>query len=295
MVLNQPQAGEPQPVSDQDHGTSIRAAARWLISAFAAIGALLVAGLQLQSVGTITEPLRLTIALGTVFLALLATGWVIIYASRVLIAPAMTWDDLVDRETSALTVRVQASSVHAIGSHTDADELLSELVAATQMRPAPLTSPRELRRELRTARQTLAQSETDRNRERVQVMEATAAACLNHSNSWQSRCRYKSLIKVLIPAGCLIALCVVGFAWASSPTDEPPKVTKPLPVQVYLQGAAKELKAAGLQASCAGMALEGTAVSGPLNEPEVSTEPRPGCAAARFIVTPSLGIAVLRN
>ncbi|MFD9885885.1 hypothetical protein ACFWZT_31020 [Streptomyces alboflavus] len=280
-------------LSNEDHGSSVRAAARWMITAFAAIGALLVAGLQLQALGEIEDDRWLAAALASALLALVATGSVIVFASYVLVAPSLTWDDLIRRETTAMIALAQASGVQAPSAATDLDDLLRELVAATEMRAAPLASPRDLRQDLAAARQALAQNPSDDARQvRVQQIEETAAVCLHHANAWQSRYRYKILIRVLIPAGLLIAGCVVIFAWASHPPDKAPKVTKPISVSVYLLEQPEEGARSEITASCAGKRLEGTAVAGTLSEPEVVTKPQPGCPAQRFTVTSSLGVAI---
>ncbi|WP_236244207.1 hypothetical protein [Streptomyces sp. CC210A] len=273
----------------------MRAAARWLVSAFAAVAAVLVAGLQLRSVGTLdsSQPGRLVLALGSAGVALLVTGLIIVKASYVLISPTLTWYDLVARETKALVKQAASPPVVAAGSHLRFDPLLTELEHANEMHPVPFTGPRDLRRALRSAREAVAATPSDENRAKLQQLEQMTDALLQRANAWQSMQLHRSLTKVLIPSGILLAASVVAFAWAVTPENKgAPAVTKPIQVQVYLKNVPQALKKAGLESTCAKGPLDGTAVGGTLSSPEVSTRRAPGCAAAKFVVTSEIGVAV---
>ncbi|MFI5687642.1 hypothetical protein [Streptomyces sp. NPDC051636] len=292
MAASEPAEAAPDPVSE-DHGTSVRSAARWMVSAFAAIGTLLVAGLQLQAVTKVEDGNYLSVALGAAVVALIATGFLIVQASRVLIAPALNWGDLCEREVKAQIAQAQASTIQAAGPSTDADDLLRELVANTQNLPAPLTYPTELRKELRIARQGLKQSPGDTAlSERIQELEETADLCIRLANAWQSRTLYQQLTRNLMSAGLLIAACLAVFVWASNPPEEPPKITRPTPVRVYINGSALQLRSAGIDEACAQETLRGTAVDGDLSNPQVVTAPKNGCPAQHFTVTGEIGVAV---
>ncbi|MFC8841088.1 hypothetical protein ACFT8Q_13390 [Streptomyces griseoincarnatus] len=287
--------GEVSPAEQQepeDHGVSIRVAARWLVTSFAAVGAVLVAGIQLQNVTHITSPWFLVAALLSVLVALLATGTVIVRASQVLVAPALTWSDLVRRESLLLIARQQASPAQHLSGEVPEDPLLAKLAEITQMQPAQFTSPRDLREKLTGARKDLEASPSDGLREQVAQLEELAQSCLRYANAWQSQQMYLRLIKMLKRAGTLIVVCFVTFLWASKPSDEPPKVTKPFPVQVYVKDSRKALKSAGLDRACSGLILRGSAVGGEMDAPQVVTRPAGRCPASSFTVSDELGIAV---
>ncbi|MCM1943498.1 hypothetical protein NC239_35460 [Streptomyces sp. G3] len=285
---------EVAPAEQQEldgHGASVRSAAQWLVTSFAAVGALLVAGIQLQNVTQITTWWKLSLTLLSVVVALLATGSVIVSASRVLIAPVLTWDDLVRRETKQLIASQQATAAQHLEG-LPGDPLLLELAAATQMQPVPFTSPRSLREELAGAREDVRTAASEDLQGRVLQLEELAQLCLRYANAWQSRQLYLRLIKVLKGAGTLIVVCIAVFLWASKPADEPLKVTKPFPVQVFLTDSQRALKAAGVDEACAGMTLQGSAVDGDASAPEVATKPAGKCPASRFALTDPLGVAV---
>lgn len=287
------QQNDYQAADPQGHGASVRAAARWLISAFAAIGAILIAGLQVRAVGTLgtDQPWRLTLALVTVCIALLAVGLVIVKASTVLIEPAITWNDLVYRETQALQKQIEGSALAAAGNHLRFDELLTTLEHGGELQAVPFTGPRDLRQSLREARRVQDPSEAQ-HRDRIRQLEQAANNYLMYANDWRSAQLYDGLKRVLVPAGVVLALCVVGFSWAVTPeTPTTPQVTTPVAVEVYVKDT-PALKDAGLNQECANKQLKGFAVGRTLSEPEVVTHRAGKCSAHRFIVFPNIGVAV---
>ncbi|MEV7252595.1 hypothetical protein [Streptomyces cyaneofuscatus] len=250
------------------------------------------ASIQIQAVTQVTSGGHLAVAVLAALTALVATGYVIVYASQVLIAPSLTWSDLVTRETRQMIASRQLTPFQQLTRVGQSDPLLAELAASTQMQPVQLNSPRELREQLLAARRDLAANPSDGLREQVAQLEAVAEVCLRDANAWQSRQLYGRLTSVLVIAGTAICLSLAGFMWASRPPEEPPKVTKPFPVQVFLAGSAQKLKAAGLKSACFGMVLKGSAVGGDLSQPEVTTLPQGQCSAGRFKVTEEIGVAV---
>jgi hypothetical protein len=291
MAIGDEQAGADQ-AEPEDHGASVRAAARWLVSSYAALAALLVAGIQLNGVTEITSTGRLVIALIAVLAALLATSAVIVLASRVLIAPALTWNDLIRRETVEMTKKPRTASAILDETPPEPDPLLTELRWFTQIQPVRFTSPRDLREKLSAAREDLSSNPSEALREQVLQYEQAAQACLRQANAWWSRQLYEKLITLLKWSSTVIAVCILAFLWASRPPDEPAKVTKPFPVKVYLTGPKSAVIAAKLDTACVQQVLSGWAVDGEVKEPEVVTQPRGGCPASHFTVSDELGVAV---
>ncbi|MFF3208429.1 hypothetical protein [Streptomyces sp. NPDC002962] len=290
MTLHEPSAADQ--VQPEEHGASVRAAAQWLVTSYAALAALLVAGIQLKDVSGITSFWGLVFAFGSVLIALLATGSVIICASRVLIAPALTWNDLVRRETEEGTSRPTTQAELLSEDPPRRDPLLAELRAFTQIQPVQFNSPRDLRQKLNEAREDLASNLSDERRDHVAQLEEAAQACLQQANAWQSRQLYERLIAVLRRSGFVITVCILIFLLASRPEDEPAKVSKPFPVKVYLQASKAALAEAKLSLACRGQVLSGWAVEGELKAPEVVTQPKGTCPASRFTVSDELGIAI---
>ncbi|GIH19273.1 hypothetical protein [Rugosimonospora africana] len=76
---------------------ALRSAAKWLLAAAAAVGALLVAGLQLTGIGQLSiDSWRLYVGLGAALTALAAVGYVIKAASTVLAQEWLTLADFTD-------------------------------------------------------------------------------------------------------------------------------------------------------------------------------------------------------
>ncbi|MGK5630641.1 hypothetical protein [Streptomyces sp. URMC 123] len=282
----------------EDPGTSIRAAARWLTTAFAAVGAVLAAGLQLGSLGGLSEeaPWRLLVALAAVLLALLGVGWVIVQAAHVLITPDLTWTDLfVNHEIPAYERRGRAQPLLRAGrSHLAFDDLLSQLRTASALEPVPFEGTAALRGRLARARERAAADPEDPVAERaVAELEEAVALCLTRANAWQSRRLYRSLIRTLLIGGTLTAGCLVLFAWATNPPPDPsPRVTKPVAVRVHVTAEPKILAEMGLGTDCRERTLQGFAIGGRLDEPLVAVAPTGACTAARLKVTPRIGTAV---
>src|SRR5689334_10268659 len=72
----------------------IRDAAKWLIGAAAAVGAALIAGTQLSSIGKLSSGWRLSLAIAGVVLALAAVVFAIWFAVQLLLPVGVTLTEL---------------------------------------------------------------------------------------------------------------------------------------------------------------------------------------------------------
>ncbi|MFV8128846.1 hypothetical protein [Streptomyces syringium] len=296
--MSLPQGTPPVTETTPDRGTSIREAARWLTTAFAAVGTVLVAGLQLGSLGGLgtEEPWRLPLALGAVFVALLGTGWMIVRAAHVLITPDLTWTDIfVNHEIPAIRRRGSAQPLLSAGrSHLSYDALLQLLKEASSTEAVPFEGTAAIRRKLESARARAAHTPTDTEaQEHVAALEHAVTLCLTRANAWQSQQLYRALIRTLLRTGVLTAACLVVYAWAANPPPEKsPQIKQPVPVEIHLRATADKLPGTELGKQCHRRTITGVAVGGRLDEPVVAVPATEDCAAARFTVTPELGVAV---
>lgn len=265
----------------------LRGAARWVVGAAAAVGAIMVAGVQVGAVASIGpgEPIRLTLALGAVGLGLLAVGFVIGKASAVLTSPRVSLVQIRDRELQAK--RRAAVELAKPATFDDAAERDQVLRAIHSHRHLLLlsgaTSPHDLYYRLDRARA----AGTNRG-----PLEEDAGRLTEFASSFEMRTRYSALLRWLGAAGVSVAVAIVSFAWAVTGST-PAAVTEPIPVEVVLTGDPRDV---ALDADCP-QRLRGVAVGGDLAEPEVVIVGVPGdtnaeCFPARFVVTREVGIAI---
>jgi hypothetical protein len=274
-----------------DEVPAIRAAAQWLLAAAGAIGAVLVAGLQLGGLGRLSDrPWALVIGVLAFGVAIWMIGWAIRAASRVLVIGRVTVSNLL-----MVDAKRQAS---AEGVHVDVlegEQLLGGIldqigVNRGWLLPSGCSSLTDLYTKYQEA---LA---TEGAEELVEELRGRLAEVTAFARTESARHFYQDLTSGLtgfrgrLLAGAIATLVIV-VGWA--PADSEPKVTVPTPVQVFITGSISEMRAAGLAGSCPrGSTLSGVAIAGTLLEPVVVSAGTKTCPPSRFTVTSTLGIAV---
>jgi hypothetical protein len=259
-------------------------ASKWISGAFAAIGAVLLGGLQLNAVGTLSfdKPVASGVALLTMTTALVTVGLVLARAANVLVPPLVTLPELVRRELRARSASSQGEDFWV------SDFLLRSIRSERgSLLQSGATGPHDLYEKLTRAR-ALGEGQAE-------PLERDAKRLTDFAGLRMTQHHYQQLVGSLLLGGALIALCVVLFSWAVNSSEDKPeaRVTQPLAVRVILTGAAQSLPTAKLRPSCAAQRdLTGVAVAGELREPEVVIPPTSLCPALRFTVTRDIGIAV---
>jgi hypothetical protein len=262
--------------------TSIQDATKWTIGAFAAIGALLVAGLQLSAVGTINmeEPLQLVVALITMAGALVAVGVVLVRASRVLVPPLVTLPELVKRE---LRARTRTSEPDEFWSF---DPILKWIrPERTALLKTGVRNPHDLYQRLRELEGT--------DSEQLEQFEQDEKRLTDFASMKVTQDRYTDLMRSLLVGGVIVAICVVCFSWAvNSSKRTNASVTQPIGMRVILTGSEQVLHVNRINPACAKHELMAVAVAGELREPEVVTVPTATCPATHLVVRQDIGVAI---
>ncbi|MFF0001735.1 hypothetical protein [Streptomyces avermitilis] len=276
---------------------AFRSAARWLVAVSGAIAAVLVAGLQLTSLGSLTGG-RLSAAVTLFLIALASVGYILLRAARVLAPTAQTLAEL--REIDIAEVRRQAEGApKGLGAAAKRllygpDFKLSE--AVSDFRHALENyglqtldeiyllytgrTPVRIAQEIRAGKPRLSRNK----------IESVAQQLISFIELRETQHRYQLLVRALVPAGLVASLAIVFFALAASP-DPDPKVSRPLHVVVIFTSSSDALKKSLLE-GCAGQTRQGTAVAGTLREPEVLLQPKKlgDRCSGRHIIKPALGI-----
>ncbi|MGD9736388.1 MAG: hypothetical protein AB7V58_12415 [Solirubrobacterales bacterium] len=266
----------------------IREVVKWLIAAFAAVGALLAAGSQLSEIGHLTG-WRLVAAGGGIFLVLVGIALAILKAVRVLTPAPVSLKELAEgKDHEEVREKIgadpslllgQGDSVGALRSRQQ--ELLQKETDAWGAFGRDEDDSKALRSAERASADRVAADEAVRWL--IQFARYTEIAALfRHSLRWMT-------------AGAAVAAIGIGlFAWAAHPEDKEedaaPVVAKaPAAIEIDLSEAGTEALGEKLGARCGPHAVPAVALGGEADALEVVTVPSPTCALARFTLTGSLG------
>jgi len=246
---------------------TLRATVRWLVTAAAGVGGVLVAGLQLTGLGSLgsEELLRLALALGGLFVALAAVGYMIMRASQIL---TDEWVTLADLQSERFDRRIrqdpqdpgdgsQVSNPHqnSVNSRLSKirDKILRQLRTIRnrrdRQRSAVINSLYErldlIREELfgslaadisdLYARLMEANEQARRNPESPRAgsttaLQQAAGTVVAFANFYITRESFKTLRRQLAGASGVVVLGVLVFAYAANPPEPSSTVDKPAAV-----------------------------------------------------------------
>jgi hypothetical protein len=308
-----------------DDSAPVRTAAQWLVVAAGAVGAAMVAGLQLSDVGKLAgNPVQLAFAAMMFVAALTVVGRVIARASAVLVIRRITVSDLRAAET--------AEQVRGTGI-----KLVSEAARDSPPRDPVTWIPRQFDKlkhrfqQPRVSRESLTHlqpilGQIRANREWLFVTEEMTASELSEAylqavhearngdpaatalaadlerrlatlcsfvRAELTRTAYRRLSTTItgwhgwLFTGAL-ALFALTLSW---PITEAPAVKSPYRLDIVLTGSAADLHDAGLPPGCRpSTRLTAVALAGTTTEPLVVTDAQGSCPAARFTVTDDVGV-----
>lgn len=246
------------------------------MAAFAALGAVLLAGLQLTDLGS-TNGLHRLVAIGSALFALLLVEAVVIMASLVLTTPrAISLAQLVEQE---LVAREKAKRTGTDPISID-PFLYAVHLNRRSLLGADISGPHELHNAISKAHET---EERETLRDAEQRLSDFASRALAEK-------RYGRLRLTLIFVIPVITALILTFAVLTS-VDDDVVITEPRDVRLVLKGTAEALSLAGLAESCPSE-LEGVAVGGTWDEPLVLTVPDEGCPGTRVVVSKEVGLAI---
>jgi hypothetical protein len=293
-ALGGEEQGIPAPsmsTLDQQAVTSVQSAAKWVVAAFAAVGAILVTDLQIGGIGELSaeQPRRLVLALGAMTSALLAVAVVLILASLVLIPPRVSLSELSKRELEAYKKSLRAAGGDPAKARSPAafDPVLGAISAEQAwLLRSNASGVQDLYDKWKKAQGGPSQD--------ADLIDQDARRVIDFASLKVTQARYSRLVVGIFAGGSVIVLCIVLFAWAANPPKpvEEARITQPIQVLVVFTASPESLRRAGISPACAGQELSAVAVAGKLQEPEVVTQGASKCPPSRFVVRRDLGLAI---
>lgn len=210
---------EPAAVDDpyEKANSQVRDAAKWLIASSAAVGAALIAGSQLSSIGKLPvgwpltlETARLWIAVGGATLGLVAIVYILWTAVKLLPEVQVTLPDLVDagddpKSRFAVAIeyfRANPRQMQGATSLKALDEHRAESIAALK----PMTDPAEI--------ETQKAYIGDLDARVYRIEERARSKLLFHA--------FEKALTRLLGGTAVAAVSIIAFAWAANPPDNPP-------------------------------------------------------------------------
>lgn len=288
---------------------SLQSAARWLVTASAAVAAVLLAGVQITALRTLagqsSAVIGVAAAAGAV--AVIAVGSIVVLAARVLGAPGWTLNKLSHLQLKApenqwkpawLRDALEAQrGVLVPGGDLDLSALYTQQhkLATANFKlhehgevqlPTDLTHPTGPSETYRAD----VPEHTARLQRRLDNVTAAAARVANAANLITARRRYQHLVRTLPWSGLLLTIGVITFVLTTTPSSPP--VSTPLPVQIQFSKDRTAITEAGLPPHCAGLTLDAVAIGGSLAEPSVVSTSDAQCLLQQQAITPELGIVV---
>jgi hypothetical protein len=271
----------------------VRDAAKWLIGAYASIGAVLVAGLQLTKLGQIEDHTRLLVAVVAAFGGLVAVAVAIWKVANVLAPVTVKASDLaegteVDKMTVETPLLLQAQ----------ADSLVD-----LQQKYVNALHDYQDKRE-KAWDNTALQPEADVAKSRVDALGEPLGQLRHMALFVKVQAKFTEARKVLGLAGLGTAICVITFAWAANPSEKSkqsamagkhgPTIEQPSRVSVSVSRIRPSLAPLRrrLGKSCGLEEIQAVVVGGSASEPEVVTLPLNGCNVERFIAGDVIGITL---
>jgi hypothetical protein len=327
VVFSQDLESNGQGLALQRSTDTIRETTKWLTGAFAAIGAVLVAGLQIAKLGQLElSGVRIVVALLGLTVALAGVARVILKASDVLTVRYASFKEISQEQWRE---ELKERGIATEGAPMLSSELLDWIEASIEQAWPSLTRDLSNKPEDRSARQLLddlseTQQQTYRGllsleeelrkhtdakrppnpdgseadvtlrfqllRERTRRLDRSVDLILAFANDCIARRQFVRFRQTCLWAGSAVALGAVLLAGALNPPSAPAATAQgPRPVTVYLWD--NELRAR-LGPTCGQTPIRAVAIGGSLKEPLVVIDPSSGCTARRLTITHERGVAL---
>ncbi|MGA9283970.1 MAG: hypothetical protein WBV85_00850 [Solirubrobacteraceae bacterium] len=194
----------------------IRDAAKYLVAAFGAVGAVLVAGLSLTALPSGEHPVLAAIA---VFVAVVAIAFAIALVIQVLVPNQMTLSQLAkfveDHPNDGLASFIGSNEELFGGQGTNLVDFRDQYVKALKTRADAfdeyLKAPEDLAKE---AASEIASA-------RTQFMDQAMGQLLEVAVFYQLKSRFSRAFPKIGAAALLVVVCAAAYAWASSKPASP--------------------------------------------------------------------------
>jgi hypothetical protein len=251
--------------------------AKWLITVFAAVGGVLVAGSQLTALGNLDledDRGRLLVALSGLAIAMAMAVVIVASALHVLEPLPLFVKDVVSDQ-----------------------DLAKELNQRPERLPFGSTSVVDLDDKLGTALRSPALSEQEKEGWRDE-----ARRFIGQARVVKVRSRFRRAWRRMAWAAPLATVGIVVFAYAANPPesssanadDSNVAVVLPAPTEVrlHLTPSGRTALGSGLGRECVRAPVPALTIGGDLSRPRVVVLPVQGCKPAQFVLSPSLGVAL---
>jgi hypothetical protein len=254
----------------------IRATAKWVLTSFAAIGAILLGTIQLSSVGKLTGETpshRVCAAVVGAALALLGVVVAMWFTSNVLF-PFLNSFQLADRYPKITSQLFDDKDILGYDYCT----------LKTKWREAALKAD------------TAAPAERAQAEDEFRKMSERKRMALVHVGTELLRQRFRQARVAIALGSILTAVGLLLFAWGANPPAKETKQAVSLgaaPVQVALHLTPAGIAALATPRKCTVADTPALQIGGTATARELVTTPRStACRAVRFVLTPDLGAAV---
>jgi hypothetical protein len=193
--------------SVENQTATIRETTKWLIGAFAAVGATILASLKFSDIGQVSGPSR-WVAIGLAAVSLLAVAVALIMAARVLSSDATSAAEVLSNEE--LRKRVEAGGLVTLSEYhsRDFDSPVKYLWKCYQDRVLTLRNIQDSGVGLHDVqhRRTLASARVD-----VESCRLAEHEVLSYATYLQARDGFRAAQRALWAAGATVFICCVGF------------------------------------------------------------------------------------
>jgi hypothetical protein len=316
VVLSQEiESNQERGVALQRSTDAVRETTKWLTGAFAAVGAALIAGLQLAKLGQLEmSRLRTIVALAGLAIALVGVGRVILKASEVLTVRYASLEDIPREQRRA---RFAQRGIGTVGPTLLPPEILEQVTAAIRRAWPSLVRNmakdgkdlvfqlQQTNAELFKLEEDLRNSQPDgagqdsslafqllRNRERR--LDQSIDLVLAFANDCTARLQFIGFRKTCVRAGAAVAFGAVLLAWGLNPPSPTAAAPGPRAVNVYLWKPVSNELRASLGEDCVRRPyIPAVAIGGSLEEPLVVLDPSTSeCTARRITITRKRGVAL---
>jgi hypothetical protein len=283
------------------------------VAAVGAIGATVIAGLQLTQFSGADSPGKLLISVLAVAMALFGIGAILLKAGDVLSVEFTSVTQLAQLERDGKPLELIARvppfplSFKRTGAATASPNLnfgpsirlfshnLADSATSLQRR---LDHTYQVLSKLRVEDSYISEAPSRKYTEAdIPVLQVEQAALERASetlivaaNNWVTIQRFREFQNRLIVGGILVALGVAGFALATRRVSPAAPISQPTAVAITF--VTDDIRATLVGKDCPPTPLAGVALKGSWSKPEVVTLPTPKCRAARILLDSKTGIAI---
>jgi hypothetical protein len=280
---------EPGPSGANQYlaaAAELRSAAKWLLASFGAVGAVLIAGVQLTELGHVHHA-RLWEAIGSIVVGLAGVALSIFTASRVL-EPMTATIDLVASEDEFEALRKLVGAHPGMFKGT-AGSLTGFVHASSQTLVDADAAYRELEDHPNDQARQIAYRRAEQKRERV---EGVATDLLGLAALLAIRGRFVWARRWLLLGGILVVAGAIGFVYFANPAKptKPPTSARAKIVRVELTPGGRARLHPQLGKRCQLDDIRAVQLRGPASSARVLTFPEAGCRGIEVTLTGALGV-----